>query len=204
MKQKKCKFCGKLFILVTSLQKCCSVTCALSQSRLDTEKQLQNKWKTEKKALKEKNKTLSDWKKELQTEINHIIRLIDNGCPCIAIGKTTGKRNAGHYYSVGSNPTLRFHLDNIHIQSEYSNTYKSGDSINYMNGLIRTYGKDYFDYVSGLKSLQPINLTVNDLKEKIKIARQIVKEMSNNYDCQFTSEDRLGLRNEFNNRIGIY
>jgi hypothetical protein len=204
----KCKICKTKFEVKYPFQQVCS---NLECMNIFAIKQINNKrikerkdWKRVKKEMRENIKTLSDWKKELQTEINHIIRLIDNGQPCIATGKITGKRNAGHYYSVGGNPTLRFHLHNIHIQSEYSNTYKSGDNINYMNGMISVYGKDYFDYVSSLKSHPEINLTVNDLKEKIKIARQIVKELMSDYLQNYIAIDRIELRSELNNRLGIY
>lgn len=161
------------------------------------------KWKEEKKVLKEKTKTLSDYKSDLQKEINLIIRLIDNGHPCIATGTMEGKRNSGHYHSIGSNDTLRFHLENIWIQSEHSNMWKSGDTLRYQEGLINLYGKDYLDYLNALKSILPIKLTVSDLKEKIKICRNIVKELK---DCSrvFSNLDRLDIRKELNTRIGIY
>jgi len=92
---------------------------------------------------RESLKTLSDWKRSLQTEINTIVRLIDNGYPCIATGRNTGKRNAGHYISVGSNDTIRFHLENIWVQSEESNTHQSGDTIKYQQGIIDLLKKHF-------------------------------------------------------------
>ena len=93
--------------------------------------------------LKESIKTLSDYKAELQKEINTIVRLIDYGHGCICTDSKNGKMNAGHYISVGSNDTLRFHLENIWLQSEYSNTYKSGDTLKYQQGITMLFGKDY-------------------------------------------------------------
>jgi hypothetical protein len=159
-------------------------------------------WTREKKVLKEKLKTLSDWKKDLQTEINTIVRLIDKDKPCIATGNF-GKMNAGHRFSVGSNPTLRFHLDNIHVQSEHSNKWKAGDTIRYDEGLEKIYGKKYLNHVRTLNNIKPINLTVEDLKEKIKIARQIVKYLKLE-DSVYSDVKRLELRNQFNLMLKIY
>jgi hypothetical protein len=157
----------------------------------------------EKQVLKEKLKTLSDWKKEFQTEINSVIREIDKGYPCIATNTTNGKMNAGHYIGVGANDTLRFHLENIWLQSEHSNSWKSGDTIRYQNGIVATFGKDYLDYMNSLQQIKPIKPSVADVKEKIPIARGILKWLKLQ-DRKFTPEERISLRKEFNQKIGLY
>jgi hypothetical protein len=160
-------------------------------------------WRIEKKELKEKLKTLSDYKNDLQKEINTIVRLIDNGHPCIATKSFGGKMNAGHYISIGSNSTIRFHLENIWLQSEHSNMWKSGDTLRYQEGIVELFGKDYLDHLNSLKMIPAIKLSINDLKEKILICRIFVKELKN---CNkiFSNMDRISIRKELNAKIGIY
>ena len=153
--------------------------------------------------LKESIKTISDYKKELQKEINTIVRLIDYGQSCICTDSKNGKMNAGHYVSIGSNDTIRYHLENIWLQSEYSNTYKSGDTLKYQQGIIKMFGKDYLDYMNSLQSIKPIKLSVSELKEKIIITRKIVKELKENPSINSVI-DRIEIRRKLNKRIGIY
>jgi len=169
------------------------------------EKKIAKQWQKEKKVIKEKLKTKSDFEKELQTQINKIVRLIDKGSVCISSLKPlNNKYDAGHFYSRGSNPTIKFHLMNIFAQSVYSNQYLSGDQINFLSGLEQLYGKDIKEYVLSLKSrYNAIKLSQEDLKEKTQIAKQIVKylELENK---TYNAKERIELRNKFNKMIGIY
>jgi hypothetical protein len=142
-------------------------------------------------------------KKYVQPIFNEIARLIDYGQPCIATGKFGGKLNGGHFHSVGSNRTLAFHLHNIHLQSEHSNSYKGGDNNRYREGLVREYGQKYADYVDSLKSIQPIKLSKSDLIEIKNIATVIKNELKNN-PVVMTAQERIEIRDEINKRIGIY
>lgn len=153
--------------------------------------------------LREKLKTLSNWKADLQKEINLIIRLIDNGHGCIATNSLNGKKNAGHYIGIGANETLRFHLENIWLQSEHSNMWKSGDILRYQDGIVSLYGKDYLERLNSFKSIEPIKLTIDEIKDKIKICREIIKWLKEQ-DRMFDKDERLSLRKLFNEKIGIY
>jgi iron only hydrogenase large subunit-like protein len=204
IKSKKCKVCGGSFTPKRStLEQVCSIDCAIILGKSKVKKEVLANNKKETSILREKLKTLSEWKKDLQVEINSIVREIDKGWPCIATNSFDGKKNAGHYISVGSNQTLRFHLENIFIQSEHSNSWKSGDTIRYQEGIKKTFGVDYMEYMNGLQQIQPIQLTINDVKEKIPIARGLLKWLKLQ-DRKFTTEERISLRKEFNNQLGIY
>lgn len=140
----------------------------------------------------------------VQPIINEIARLIDYSQPCIATGKITGKMNGGHYYSVGSNRTICLNLHNIHIQSFHSNHFKSGDDIKYREGLIATYGEEYYNNkVESLKKIEAIHLSKKDLIEIWKKAVIIRNELRNNLVVR-TPEERIKLRDEINKRLGIY
>jgi hypothetical protein len=200
----KCRICKTKFTPTRALQPTCSDNNCMYQFAVEHAKKVaeRNK-KAEKKVLKEKVKTLSDFLKELQTNINAIVRLIDKGCGCICTDSKNGKKNAGHYRSVQSHPSIRFHLDNIHLQSEHSNTYRSGDTLRYQAGLKKVYGEDYFEYVNSLSLIQPIKLNKDELKEKISITKEIIKELKAN-DLTYDVKERIELRKKYNEKLGIY
>lgn len=176
---------------------------AMIKGKADVKKESENKEKQQTKIQKEKLKTLSEYKNDLQKEINLIIRLIDNGHSCIATGDFNGKMNAGHYASVGSNPTLRYHLENIWLQSEHSNSWKAGDTLRYQAGIVRLYGNEYLVRLNKFTQYPPIKLTIDDIKRVIPICRGIVKWLKIQ-DRMFSTEERLSLRMKFNKEIGIY
>ncbi len=207
----KCKICKEPFVKTRPIQPTCkSYDCMVAfaknvaNNKLKRNKQEEKrKWNAEKIVLREKIKTLSDYLKDLQTNINAIVRLIDKGCGCICTDSTNGKKNAGHYRSVQSHPTIRFHLDNIHLQSEHSNTYRSGDTLRYQAGLKKVYGEDYFEFVNSLSLIQPIQLGKEEVKEKIAIAKEIIKELKSN-DLTYDFKERIELRKIYNEKLGIY
>ena len=202
--KRKCKVCSVEFQKLQPLQYVCSVQCSIKDSRSKQEKKAKSEWSEKKKVLSEKLMTKSDYEKQLQTEINHIVRIIDKGHPCIATGSLKGKINAGHYYSVGSFPALRFNLFNIYVQSEHSNSFKAGDNIRYADGLIQTFGQSHFDYIQTLRQKYPtINLSIPELKEAILKAKFIVKTLVK-LEPKYTIQQRLVLRKKLNQSIGIY
>lgn len=203
LKPKKCVECGKDFLPSRTTQKVCSPQCAILDSQKKAQKKKAKDWKAEKKVLKEKVKTLADWKAELQTEINKIVRLIDFKVPCISSGATAGQAQSGHYISRGSNDTIRFNLHNIFLQSAAANNHKSGDTINFQEGLKRIYGLEYFEYVESLRKTPPIKLTIETIKDKIIIARLIVRELKELGNV-YSPKERIDLRNNLNLRLGIY
>lgn len=200
----KCKICKKEFEKRSPQHVvCCYSPCGVIYMSNLTEKKRKKEWQKEKKELKEKIKTHSDYKKELQLLVNKIARLIDYGQPCIATGKLEGKRNGGHFISVGANDTIRFNLHNIHIQSEYSNTYKGGDNFKYCEGIERIYGIDYLERIKNLKNTKPIKLSINELKYAIKLSKEIIKELDKDYVIS-NPKDRIFKREFYNNVLGIY
>ena len=204
MKSKKCKQCQKIYEPTKPLQQVCSYECAIAKAKAEREKKEAKEWNKRKKELKEKLKTLSDWKKDLEKEINAIVKLIDKGMTCISCGGS-GKEQAGHYHSVGSNDSIRFHLDNIHLQDYHCNVEKGSNIIGYDLGLIDVYGKEYWEYVKfNLVKLFPIcKFTVEDLRIAIREARAIKRELIKG-DMIYPAKVRLRLRTELNKRIRLY
>jgi len=140
--------------------------------------------------------------KVLQPVINEIARLIDYGHPCIATGNF-GKMNGGHYRSVGANRTTALNLHNIFAQCFESNHHKSGDNIKFRDGLIATFGADYFEFIDGLAKHPPIKFTKADLEAVFSKATKIRNALRDDTRIR-TSSERVETRNAVNMELGIY
>ena len=207
MKLKKCKFCKTSFEPAKPLQQVCSPACAIElHNQLKAKAEKKEKVKI-RKELRESAKTISNYRKDLQVIINKIIRTIDEGHNCISSGrKYKSNDQAGHYYSVGAYPHLRFNLHNIYSQSVADNLYKSGNPIGFTQGLIRDFGEDWIKLVTKLpEEYRDLKLDKNDLKEAIIQAKEFLKivQESKGYS-KFMHSERIYLRYIGNLSIGIY
>lgn len=203
VKQKSCKICKVKFEPFKPLQQVCSPDCAIHLADKVKEKE---RVKVKKK-LKEKIKGSADYRKDLQVVINSIIREIDSGHNCISSGRPYKTNDqAGHYYSVGAYPSLRFNLHNIYSQSVADNLYKSGNQIGFTKGLIDIFGPDWLKLITKLPEVyREMKLDKEDLKEfifKSKEFLKIVKEYKT--ENQILVSQRIYLRNMGNKFIGIY
>jgi hypothetical protein len=201
----RCKHCKTKFVPKKFLQKYCletddCITAFLSHAKEVKAKQQRAKDKKTREGLK----TLTDWQKDLEAEINKIARLIDKGSGCISCGGHTTPAG-GHYASVKANGSIRFNLDNIHLQDFNCNNWKSANIINYDLGLIERYGKEYWEYVKfELPQRYPIlKLKLFEYKPIIAEARKIVRELEK-LDLQYPPKIRLELRKKYNERLGMY
>lgn len=200
-KQKKCKVCKEPFTpRYSTLQSTCTnYKCVIEYNK----KALDKKWEKRKAQMKEDLKPIGKYYEDLQKVINSIVRLIDNHQNCISCGSPPVGINAGHYYSVGANPAIRFHLNNIHVQCIHCNKHKSGAVTGYVNGLNDVYGSTYLNYVRSLKKSHTyLGLTKVEVKEKIAIARSIVRRLDS--DIPNGLSKRLYLRKLINEELGIY
>ena len=204
--KRKCKNCLNVFEKQRPLQYCCSMMCAIEhQNNLKKKLELSH-WKKRKENIKESLQTLSDLKKILQDDINRLARMIDYDQLCISSQRTPNKRNAGHYYSVGAHPSLRYNLLNIFLQSEHDNSHKSGNLLEYRENIKIIFGEKFLNELESLpltyKSLQ---LSKEDVKESIKSTREIIKlHLSNYSNVKLSHKKRIELRKEYNQLIGIY
>ena len=209
----KCKSCGNKFIpKYSSLEPTCGeIDCkvkwsiqVVSKQKEKLIKEKKQAWSKEKIKISEGLKTLTDWQKDLEKPINKICCLIDFGSGCISCnGKTTPQ--AGHFHTVKSNPSIRFNLDNLHLQDYNCNCKKGGNIQQYDLGLIERYGKEYWEYVKfDIVAKYPLlKMHKNEYQEKINIANSIVKwlQLQNK---TYNAKERLELRIKFNKQLGIY
>jgi hypothetical protein len=207
MKPKKCKFCKNSFEPIKALQQVCSPACAIElNNQLKAKSEKKEKVKI-RKELKESAKTISNYRKDLQIIINKIIRTIDEGHNCISSGrKYKANDQAGHYYSVGAYPHLRFNLHNIYSQSVADNLYKSGNPIGFTTGLIRDFGEDWIKLVTKLpEEYRELKLDKEDIKEAIVKAKDfLVKVQEYKGENYLLPSQRIFLRHSGNKEIGIY
>ena len=147
----RCKVCKDKFEAKYFLQKVClEPSCILEWSNKVKDKE----WKAEKKQLKDKLKTYSDHVKELQVIVNKYVRLRDKDKGCISCGTPLlGKYDAGHYYSAGGNPELRFNTDNIHGQCVYCNQHRHGALLDYTERLPNRIGLCKFAELKKLRGV---------------------------------------------------
>jgi hypothetical protein len=207
MKPKKCKFCKVSFEPAKLLQQVCSPACAIElNNQLKAKSEKKEKVKI-RKELKESAKTISNYRKDLQIIINKIVRTIDEGHCCISSGrKYKSNDQAGHYYSVGAYPHLRFNLHNIYSQSVADNLYKSGNPIGFTQGLIRDFGEDWIKIVTKLpEEYRELKLDKEDIKEAIVKAKDfLVKVQEYKGENYLLPSQRIFLRHSGNKEIGIY
>jgi len=213
IKAKKCRICKEKFIPknISTEVICekydCKVTYAMQiveKQRVAKNKEIKKNNVKEKTVLKEKLKTISDWHNDLQKEINLIVRLIDKNHPCISSQRPLGKSyDAGHLFGRQSNPHIRYHLFNIWAQSVHDNQWKSGNQLEFVNGIEFTFGTEIKDYCLSLKGLPSLKLTIDELKGFIQKAREVVKHLKLENRI-FSDKERIDLRREYNDYIGIY
>lgn len=113
---KKCKECGQQFTpRFTSFQKTCNEpVCIAAHGKKVVEKERKDKSKAVIDALKEKHKDAKFYKEILKRVFHTFIKLRDKDDGCISCGtKDNVQFAAGHFWTVGSCPALRFNEDNV-------------------------------------------------------------------------------------------
>jgi hypothetical protein len=172
-KPKTCKVCRERFLpTVSTLQATCTkVSCVLQYAKRARAKEASD----EIKRMREKIKTLSEYRKEFQQVFNKFIRMRDKGKPCISCGRALGtKYDAGHYFSVGSYPNLRFDEDNVHGQCVTCNQHLHGNLIEYGERLPDRIGRDAYESLIARKN-QRLSLSIPQMQELTKQYKHKIK-----------------------------
>jgi len=169
IKNKKCKECGADFTPYKSTQRVCSPKCALIGAEKKT-------WQEKKKILVENLRTRTEWLCILQVVFNKYIRMRDSKQPCISCDRPLGaKFDAGHFFSVGRYPNLRFCEDNVHGQCVHCNQHLHGNHLEYNERIQQRISA--FNYVVLMnKRNNDLKLTLDEIKELIKVYKLKIKE----------------------------
>ena len=148
-KPKICKNpdCKEKFIPTRAIQPVCSrYECMVWYANRHLTKRKQEIRQADKKKtkeIKERLKTHSEHIRELQEIFNTFIRLRDKHRGCISCHRELMyvKYDAGHYFSVGASPELRFNEDNAHGQCVRCNQHEHANLIQYTENLIQNYSR---------------------------------------------------------------
>lgn len=171
----------------------------IEKTKLKAKKKVKANQKKKDRELKKKT---TNWKNKLQTKVQEISRLIDYGLPCIARQIEAKQMHGGHVLSKGGNSECRFNLHNIHRQSAYSNTFKNDDDL-MKEGVEREYGKEYLEFIKGLKGYDIPKYSNMEYYEFYKVACSVANEMRKDLRV-YDWKGRIEKRNDINKRIGIY
>ena len=172
--QRKCVSCKDKFTPQNNTQICCSPKCAIDYMK----SKKASAWQKEKKVLKEKLMTKSDYLNICQKVFNTYIRTRDKGKPCISCDKFLKDNdvNASHFFSVGSSPNLRFNEDNVHSSCIRCNKELHGNIAEYSLRLPKRIGIENFNKLFENRN-KLSKLDIEDVKELIYIYRQKIKEL---------------------------
>ena len=131
------------------------------------------KAKREIRQMRENVKSVSQYRRELQKVFNEFIRLRDRNQPCISCDKKLpAKYDAGHFYSVGAYPNLRFNEDNVHGQCVECNQHRHGNLLEYAPRLTERIG---FERASKLMVLR---------NEPLRLSLEEIKKLTEEYKCK--------------------
>ena len=175
----KCKCCKNRFIPLNnnSLQKFCTyqdecIKAFADWSKVESVKRVNKEWREEKKVLKEKLKTLSEYEKEAKVFFQHWIRFRDKDQNCISCGTAqTDLWDGGHFKKAELYSGTIFNETNCHKQCRKCNRFLGGNELNYREGLIKRYGEDY---------VLSIEKTANELRQH-KYSKEELIEIRNKY-----------------------
>ena len=143
----------------------------LKKYALKASNKVQKESKPTRKYVKWTDKPTNEMMTYIQENIvNPYIRQRDfvNYGRCISSGGVI--EHAGHFYSRGESPGMRFNCMNIHGQRGMENVHKHGDSHNYKQGLINRHGQKYFDKLEKL-NIESKRIKNFDREEVIRIGK---------------------------------
>lgn len=180
IKVKTCSICREKYRPTSSLQKVCSVQCAIEYTRRQAAKKEAAQAKAERnetRAKLEKLKTRSDYLKEAQQAFNAFVRVRDAGQPCISCGTdggadalTGGYWDCGHYRSTGAAPHLRLIEANAAKQCKRCNRQLAGNAVAYRVGLVARIG------LAAVEALESDNTIRRYTKEELIEIRDHYRE----------------------------
>lgn len=206
---KKCKHCKKTFAPSKTTQTACSLGCAVKLAEQKEGKMvLRQAQRQQVKEMAIKLKTLADYKKDLQVEVNRLVRLIDQDCSCLACGAINTKVDASHFRGVQAWPALRYHLFNIYSGCAQCNTYRGGNLIKFREGILNQFGDETMNFIDDLPIIYPsLKLMQHEVSEAIILAKQAVKEvvkLNKTEKLPRSIEQRIELRKKYNHLLNIY
>jgi hypothetical protein len=174
----RCRSCSEKFEQKRFLQKFCDKKeCQIEERTQLALKNLAGIKKQKKKDLAVRKKELltkGDYIKILQQLVNRFVRNRD-GSYCISCDKPIkGKTDAGHLFSVGNYPSVRFDIRNINSQCISCNQFNGGSILEYRENLIKKIGQEQFNELDKLAHQNRI-FDIEEIKEMIEVYKNLNK-----------------------------
>ena len=179
---RRCRQCLVMFHPQNSLQVVCSHICAHEYGRSERgRKEAAQAIRRERREWRERNESIPSLTAKAQKAFNRYIRTRDAGLGCISCGARPaqlrgGTMDCGHYRSVGSMPTLRFHPDNAAAQCSRCNEHLSGNVVEFRRGLLARIGPDRLAFIEGPHP--PAHWTRDDLRDIRKQFDSLTKSLN--------------------------
>ena len=172
--ERKCLVCKDKFTPKNSTQIVCNPACAVEYMK---NKKIKD-WQKEKKEIKVKLMSKSDYLNILQKVFNTYIRMRDKDKNCISCDKKLvgNNVNASHFFSVGAYPNLRFNEDNVHSSCISCNQHKHGNQKEYDLRLPNRIGIESYNKLLQDRN-KPLKISIDEVKELIEIYKQKTKEL---------------------------
>lgn len=175
-RSRKCAVCAEAFQPSRPLQKVCGPTCSAAWAKKLAERSKAKDAREERKAHRaalERIKTRGEHMREAQAAVNAYVRERDHGKPCISCDRPAswdGQWHASHFRSVGSNPSLRFNLINIHKACSICNNWLSANIGGYRPRLIAKIGIERVEFLE--RDHAPKKYDIEYLKRLKRIFRE--------------------------------
>jgi len=153
LKPKRCRECKAQFVPVRAMQPVCNeYKCKIAyatKAAAKAKKAREQRQRREKREWVEANRSYGYLLEKAQKAVNAYVRVRDHDKACISCGRFNpgivfgGVFDAGHYRSVGSSASTRFHLLNIWKQCKHCNDSRglSGNPIEYRKALVLKLGE---------------------------------------------------------------
>ena len=115
--------------------------------------------------LREKLKTIGEYKADARKSFQKWIRLRDTDLNCISCGTAKGKDwHGSHYFPANLYSGMIFDETNVHKSCDYCNVFLHGNITGYRKGLLERYG---VEYVERLESKSDANRVKKYTKEEL-------------------------------------
>ena len=168
----KCAICKKKFVQFNSLNKVCSIMCAIELGKLKPAKVNYKRVNSEiKSEAKNKLKTQAQLRNPIKLHFQKWCRIRDEKEPCISCGTTKAKWDGGHYLKAEIYSGVIFDERNVNKQCSYCNQYLDGNTAAYRQGLIVKIG---------VEAVEALEQLANETRTK-KWTPEELQEIKNKY-----------------------
>lgn len=169
----KCKQCGKQFTQFNSLNRVCSISCAIELGKLKPIKLNEKRVKSHlKKEAKDKLETYSQKVNKVKVIFQKWIRERDKNEPCISCGTTKASMwHASHFKKAETFSGVIFNELNVWRACSKCNVFLNGNELKYRENLVKKLG---------LEQVEALEQLANETRTK-KWTIEELQEIKNKY-----------------------